>query len=182
MFSLSYGNWILRNIEPKRWNIQTSDLGYTMWSLANALKHSISHEIFPESNHNGTPISLLIIIQSLIHTFEERRKLADALADVKERFYHLCQGKYMKLERYHELFLAQVEVLDEVGVTIPDTALISLIANSHAREEPNDDDHQEAKQVALTMHFIHGTNANNHAYLQHQRNSYLETVDAYISA
>ena len=97
--------------------------------------------------------------------FEERRKLAGALVDVKESFYHLCQVKYMKLERYHELFLAQVEVLDEVGVTIPDTALITSIANSHAREEPNDDDHQEAKQVALIMHFIHSTNTNHCAYL-----------------
>ena len=114
--------------------------------------------------------------------FEERRKLADALADVKESFYHLHQGKYMKLERYHELFLAQVEVLDEVGGTIPNTALITSIANSHAREEPNDDDHQEAKEVALTMHFIHGTNANHCAYLQHLHNSYLDGVDIYPSS
>ena len=97
-----------------------------------------SHEDFPEANQNG--IALLIIIQSLIHTFEERRELADALADVKESFHHLCQHKYMKLERYHELFLAQVEVLDKVGVTIPVTTLITSIANSHAREEQNDDD------------------------------------------
>ena len=119
----------------------------------------------------------MIIIQSLIHTFEERRELADALADVKESFHHLCQHKYMKLERYHELFLAQVEVLDKVGVTIPDTALITSIANSHAREEQNDDDHQEAKQVALT-----GTNANHHAYLQHLHNSYLDRDDIYPSS
>ena len=146
------------------------------------LEHLKSDKDFPEANQNGTPISLLIIIQSPIHTFEERRKLAYALVDVKESFYHLCQGKYMKLERYHELFLAQVEVLDEVGVTIPDTALITSIANSHAREEPNDDDHKEAKQVALSMHFIHGTNANHHTYLQHLCNSYFDGVDAYPSS
>ena len=100
------------------------------------LEHCKSHEDFSEANQNGTPISLLIIIQSRIHTFEERRKLADALADVKESFYHLCQGKYMKLERHHELFVAQVEVPDEVEVKIPDTAPITSLANSHAREEP----------------------------------------------
>ena len=114
--------------------------------------------------------------------FEERRKLADTLADVKESFYCLHQGKYMKLESYHELFLSQVEVLDEVGVTIPNTALITSIANSHAREEPNNDDHQETKQVALTMHFIRGTNANHCAYLRHLRNSYLDGVDVYPSS
>ena len=146
------------------------------------LEHCKSHEDFPEANQNGTPISLLIIIQSLIRTSEERRKLADALADEKESFYHLWQGKYMKLERYHELFLAQVEVLNEVGITIPDTALITSIANSHASEEPNDDDHQEAKTGCLDHAFIHGKSASHHAYLQHLRNTYLDRVDVYPSS
>ena len=89
-----------------------------------------SHKDFMDANQNG--ISLLVIIRSLLHTFEERRKLADGLSDVKMAFYKLRQGKYMKLECYHELFLAQVEVMDEVGVTIPDTALIQHVAEQSA--------------------------------------------------
>ena len=38
----------------------------------------------------------------------------------------------MTLERYHELFLAQTEVLDEVGITIEDEALVVEIAGEMA--------------------------------------------------
>ena len=52
-----------------------------------------SHEDFMDANQNG--ILLLILIHSLLHTFEERRKLADGLSDMKMAFYKLCQGRYM---------------------------------------------------------------------------------------
>ena len=84
-----------------------------MGQCTEALKERLkSHEDFMDANQNG--IALLILIRSLLHTFEERRKLADGLSDVKMAFYKLSQGKYMKLERYHKIFLAQVEVVDEV--------------------------------------------------------------------
>ena len=89
-------------------------MGQCTESLKERLK---SHKDFIGASQNG--ISLLVLICSLLHTFEERRKLADGLSDVKMAFYKLRQGKYMKLECYHELFLAQVDVLNEVGVTIP---------------------------------------------------------------
>ena len=94
------------------------------------------------TNQDG--IALLVIIQSLIHTFEENRKLSDAIMDVKEKFYKFYQGRHMTLERYHELFLAQVEVLDEVGITIEDNALVMEVAEQNGRAVPNDDDRSEA--------------------------------------
>ena len=130
-------------------------MGQCTESLKEPLK---SHEDFIEASQNG--ISLLVLIRSLLHTFEECRKLADGLSDVKMAFYKLRQGKYMKLERYHELFLAQVDVLNEVGVTIPDTTLVQHVAEQHGRGEPAAADHKEAKQIALTIQFIKGTNAN----------------------
>ena len=87
-------------------------------------------------NANPNGIALLILIRSLPHTFKERRKLAVGLSYMKMTFYKLRQGKYMKLERYHEIFLAQVEVLDEVGVSIPDTALIQQVMDQHGRGVP----------------------------------------------
>jgi hypothetical protein len=45
----------------------------------------------------------------------------------KEMFYTFKQGKNTSLQRYYELFLRQVEVLEEVGVTIPDESLIQTI-------------------------------------------------------
>ena len=115
-------------------------MGQCTESLKKRLK---SHKDFIGASQNG--ISLLVLIRSLLHTFEEHRKLADGLSNVKMAFYKLCQGKYMKLERYHELFLAQVDVLNEVGVTIPDTALIQHVAEQHGRGEPVAADHEEAK-------------------------------------
>jgi hypothetical protein len=57
--------------------------------------------------------------------------LADALTDVKENFYGFRQGRYMPLQWYHELFIAQVQVLDEVGVSMADEALINKIAETN---------------------------------------------------
>ena len=85
----------------------------------------------------------------------------------------------MKLERYHEIFLAQVEVLDEVGVTIADTALVQHVAQQHGRDEPVAADNEEVKQIALAMQFIKGTNASHKPYLAHLRNSYLDGLDVY---
>ena len=50
----------------------------------------------------------------------------------------------MTLERYHELLLAQVEVLDEVGITIEDDTLVMEVGEQNGRVVPNDDDHIEA--------------------------------------
>ena len=149
-----------------------------MGQCTKALKeHLKSHKDVVGANQNS--IALLVLIRSLLHTFEECRKLADGLSDVKMAFYKLCQGKYMKLECYHELFLAQVDVLNEVGVTIPDTALIQHVAEQHGRGVPIVADHEEAKQIALTIQFIKGTNASHKPYLSHLWNSYLDGLDVY---
>ena len=49
----------------------------------------------------------------------------------------------MTLEQYHELFLAQVEVLDEVGITIEDAALVIEVGERNGRVVPNDNDRIE---------------------------------------
>ena len=113
-------------------NFRSGLYNLVMGQCTEALKeHLKSHKDFVGANQNG--IALLVLICSLLHTFEERRKLADSLSDVKMAFYKLCQGKYMKLECYHEIFLAQVEVSDKVGVTITDTALVQHVAKQHGR-------------------------------------------------
>ena len=146
-----------------------------MGQCTKALKeHLKSHEDFVGANQN-----VLVLICSFLHTFEERHKLADSLSDVKMAFYKLCQGKYMKLECYHEIFLTQVEVLDEVGVTITDTALVQHVVEQHGRGVPIAADHEEVKQIALTIQFIKGTNASHKPYLSHLHNSYLDGLDVY---
>ena len=159
-------------------NFRSGLYNLVMGQCTEALKECLkSHEDFIGANQNG--IALLVLIRSLLHTFEERRKLADGLSDVKMAFYKLRQGKYMKLERYHKMFLAQVEVLDEVGVTIPDTALIQQVAEQHGRGVPIVADQEEAKQMALTIQFIKGTNTSHKPNLSHLRNSYLDGLDVY---
>ena len=159
-------------------NFKSGLYNLVMGQCSEALKERLkSHEDFLDANQNG--IALLTLIRSLLHTFEERRKLADGLSDVKMAFYKLRQGKYMKLEHYHELFLAQVEVMDEVGVTIPDSALIQHVAEQHGRGVATAADRAEAKQIALAIQFIKGTNANHKPYLTHLRNSYLDGLDVY---
>ena len=62
--------------------------------------------------------------------------MSDTLADVKESFYKFYNGKNMELEKYHELFQAQVEVLKEVGITIEDDSLANSIAQENSRVIP----------------------------------------------
>ena len=70
-------------------------------------------------------------------------------------------------------------MLNEVGVTIPDTALVQHVAEQHGRGEPAAADHEEAKQIALTIRFIKGANASHKPYLSHLWNSYLDGLDVY---
>ena len=85
----------------------------------------------------------------------------------------------MTLEWYHELFLVQVEVLDEVGITIEDDTLVMEVAEQNGRAVPNDDDHSEARSQELTIQFIRGTNIHHKGYLHHLQNSYLDGSDNY---
>ena len=85
----------------------------------------------------------------------------------------------MKLEWYHKIFLAQVKVLDKVGVSIPDTALVQHVTEQHGRGMPIVADHKEAKQIALAIQFIKGMNASHKLYLSHLHNSYLDGLDVY---
>ena len=149
-------------------------LGQCTDALQERLK---SHRDYEAANEDG--IRLLVIICSLIHTFEENRKLSDAIMDVKEKFYKFYQGRHMTLERYHELFLAQVEVLDEVGITIEDDALVMAVGEQNGREVPNENDRLEARNQELAIRFVRGTNHQHKGYLRHLRNSYLDGADNY---
>ena len=69
-------------------NFRSGLYNLVMGQCTEALKERLkSHEDFIGASQNG--ISLLILIRSLLHTFEERRKLADGLSDVKMAFYKL---------------------------------------------------------------------------------------------
>ena len=149
-------------------------LGQCTDALQERLK---SHQDYQTANQDG--IALLVIIRSLIHTFEENLKLSDAIMDVKEKFYKFYQGRYMSLERYHELFLAQVEVLDEVRITVEDEALVREVALQNGREVANEDDRTEARSQELAIRFVRGTNNNHKGYLRHLQNSYLDGSDSY---
>jgi hypothetical protein len=125
-----------------------------------------SHLDFPSAYQDG--IVLLLIIKTLTYTFEESRKLADALCEIKEMFYSFRQGKHTLLQQYHELFLGQVEVLEEVGVTIPDESLVELMAATNGRAgAPEEGDWAAAREQALAIRFIRGANATHKVYLRH---------------
>ena len=139
-----------------------------------------SHTNFEQVYQDG--IGLLAIIKTLTYTFEERRKHADALSEIKEMFYSFKQGRHMSLQQYYELFLGQVEVLEEVGVTIADDGLARSIAAAKGRVgAPREEDWVSAREQALAIRFIRGTNSTHKSYLIHLRNSFLDASDYYPS-
>jgi hypothetical protein len=104
-----------------------------------------SHSDFPNAYQDG--IALFVIIKTLTYTFEERRKLVDALCEIKAMFYTFHQGKHMPLQQYHDLFQGQVAVLDNVGVTIPDDSLVESVAAANGRAgAPEEADHFAARE------------------------------------
>ena len=50
----------------------------------------------------------------------------------------------MWLEHYHEVFQAQVEVMEELEITIKDEVLVKAVAQEYAREIPNANDWVDA--------------------------------------
>jgi hypothetical protein len=155
-------------------------LGQCTEALEERLK---SHKDFPTAHNDG--VALLQIIKQLTYSFEERRFLADALTDVKENFYGFRQGRYMSLQCYHELFLAQVQVLDEVGVSISDEALVNDIVVRNGNVGPDgraisdDADRASCREMSLAIRIIRSANSNYKSYLTHLCNSYLDGNDVY---
>jgi hypothetical protein len=155
-------------------------LGQCTEALEERLK---SFKDFPAAHNNG--VALLQIIKRLTYSFEEHRFLADALTDVKENFYGFHQGRYMSLQRYHELFLAQVQVLDEVSVSIADEALVNdvTVRNGNVGPDgkaiPDDANRASCREMSLAIRFIHSANSSYKSYLTHLRNSYLDGNDVY---
>lgn len=88
----------------------------------------------------------------------------------------------MSLQRYHELFLGQVEVLEEVGVTIPYESLVKSIAAANGRAgAPEEADWTAVHEQALAIFFILRTNTMYKAYLTHLQNGFLDGSDYYPS-
>jgi hypothetical protein len=71
--------------------------------------------------------------------------------------------------------------MDEVGVTIADISLISAVATGNGRgaNNPNNADRESAREQAMAIRFIRGTNAGYKSYLTHLRNSFLDGNDNY---
>lgn len=93
--------------------------------------------------------------------------------------YSFKQGKNMSLQRYYELFVNQVAVLDEVGISIVDEGLITAVANSNNRAVANKEDRAAAHEQALAIHFKQGAGEQYSGYLMHLRNSFLDGHDNY---
>jgi hypothetical protein len=85
----------------------------------------------------------------------------------------------MSLQRYHDLFISQVEVLEQVGVTIEDQSMVESVAAGNMRAEPTEADRLEAREMAMAIRFIRGTNNKYRSYVTHLRNSYLDGNDIY---
>ena len=85
-----------------------------------------SHKDFDAALSNG--IALLKIIKLILYSYEHVQYPDDKIVAVKEVYYVLRQGNNMTLRRYHELFLAQVMVMNEIGVTIPDEGIAQRLA------------------------------------------------------
>ena len=92
-------------------NLCSVMIGQCMEALAEKIKW---HVDYTRANQNG--IRVLQIIKQLTYSFQDRRKLSDALCEVMKGFYKLQQGEHESLQDYHKRFKSHVALMDEVGV------------------------------------------------------------------
>ena len=105
--------------------------GQSTDALQNRLK---SQERFPAAQQDG--LALLAIIKTVTYNFEEGRDVADALCDVKEKFYTFKRGPHTSLQRHYEAFDRLRAVMDEVGIDIVDPTLLNSVAANNGNDPP----------------------------------------------
>jgi hypothetical protein len=67
------------------------------------------------------------------------------------------QGKLESLHKYYKRFICQVDVMNEVKVSVTDEAMVEEVARANGRHgAPTDIDRAEAKERTLAMRFIRG--------------------------
>ena len=59
--------------------------------------------------------------------------MSGALTEIKASFFKLHQKRKMKLEKYHELFQVQVDVLNEIRITIEEKCVVNLTVQAGQR-------------------------------------------------
>ena len=106
--------------------------------------------------------------------------MSDALCKVKENFYRLQQGECEGLQDYNESLKSHTAVMEEVGASLEDEALLASIAAENGPINPNDDDQETAKEQAVTKWFIYGSNYQCQAFLHKLWNQFLSRQDLYL--
>ena len=85
----------------------------------------------------------------------------------------------MSLQAYHEKFMAIVDVLDQVGMTMADEALVRKIARDNYHPAVTQSDYDEAKELTFTMGFIENANHDYDGYRQRLAENFLDRNDTY---
>eukprot|EP00934_Nitzschia_sp_Nitz4_P008987 Nitzschia sp. Nitz4//scaffold353_size16344//11151//16190//NITZ4_008865-RA/size16344-processed-gene-0.13-mRNA-1//1//CDS//3329548925//8977//frame0 len=139
-----------------------------------------SHQDYPQVNQSQDGVQLLSIIEKVLHTFEARQKIDVALDEIEEAYYLLKQGKDTPLQKFHETFKGQVQVMEDVGITFANQALVDAIAKANGRaSNPSNADREEAKQRAIATRFLRACNSKHQGYRTHLSDSYLDGSDYY---
>ena len=82
----------------------------------------------------------------------------------------------MSVHKYHKKFQALVQVLDNLGCTLPDKVLIEECASGGTIRDSHI---QDAKEQTLAMVFIKNSNRDFAAYRDHLKARFLEGTDVY---
>ena len=91
------------------------------------------------------------------------------------------QGKNESLQDCHERFKSHVAMMEEVGAAIASEGLISKVTALTGRLVMTTRDLSEAKNQAITIQFIWGTNKHHQVYLKELRNQFLNQQDISLS-
>jgi len=131
--------WKYRLKEHKTKVLEYSNFKVSLYSVVHsqctdAFQEKLkSHPNFDSTYKNG--IELLKIIKLLLYSNEQTSYQYNEVLAIKESFNAFKQGNNMSLQRYHELFLYQLKVLEEiVGGKIADDELAKVVAQENRRK------------------------------------------------
>ena len=151
--------------------------GVVLGQCTEALEDRLrSHNLFAAAMNNG--VNLLRIVKVLTYTVEESLFQPDSNMVLKERFYSFKQMRGVTLQKYYEMFMTQVAVMDEMGIQLHDERVAEQYARERGGTNPNDADRQRSRDHALAIRFIRGAR-NGSKYYKHLRNSYLDGNNVY---
>ena len=137
-----------------------------------------SHATFLNIEQQQNGLSLLKLIKTLTHTYDNKKiHNVDALDTYKWQYMTMKKHGHQSIADFYQQFQAHVQMCEEMDVQLCEPVLALSVMTERGGTFVTEDDKQNAHRQAVAMQFIRA--CGHGEYLQHLRNSFLDGKDIY---